>query len=405
MFDTITSSRRTTLKTLGLGALASLPLFRASPSLAQALRITLGVGLVNDGAPLVFRMQQEQLFEQAARELGITQMETEYLNFPVLLRMLQGIAAGQLQFGMLGSTPTIRNLAQQQPAVPIALAGGGIKFPLQVPPSSPIKNLEDLRGKTVLTLVGSDLHLTFSLMLKAHFNVDDPRQLNITLRNVNAVTELGRIQPGIDAIVSLEPLSGGAERAGDLVTLLRNDGTTGPAYDGPEGRGAGHRIASFARTPFAPEAYYPHRIWWVVREDFLRATPNAVVALLVANAKAVEACSRMTADQVIDIGAANWLGDRESQRPYVENILWRRRGWSWITEGDARSLVGLSATKAVFQQELTAARVKETLRLGADVSKQAWERAGQNPPMAAFTDPNAGDVRGLPVWEHARWTF
>lgn len=68
-------------------------------------------------------------------------------------------------------------------------------------------------------------------------------------------------------------------------------------------------------------------------------------------------------------------------------------------------LAGLSATKAIFQQELTAARVKETRRLGADVSKQAWERVGRNPPMAMFTDPSAGNVRGLPVWEHARWTF
>jgi hypothetical protein len=30
-------------------------------------------------------------------------IEAEYLNFPVLLRMLQGLAAGQLDIGMLGS--------------------------------------------------------------------------------------------------------------------------------------------------------------------------------------------------------------------------------------------------------------------------------------------------------------
>src|SRR5262245_2547688 len=107
----------------GLGALLAMPLFRASPSLAEALKMTMGVGLTNDGAPLVFAIQRQKLLEQAAMEIGVP-LDAEYLNFPVLLRMLQGLAAGQLDVGMLGSTPTIRNLAQPDPAVPIAIAGG-----------------------------------------------------------------------------------------------------------------------------------------------------------------------------------------------------------------------------------------------------------------------------------------
>ena len=388
---------------LGAAAFAALPLFRASPSLAQALKITLGVGLVNDGAPLVFQMQRARLLEAAAQELGLGAIETEYLNFPVLLRMLQGIAAGQLQFGMLGSTPTIRNLAQQQPAVPIAIAGGGLNFPLQVPPGSPIKNLDDLRGKTVLTIAASALQLTLAHMLKAHFGSDDFRALNITIRNVNAVTELGRPQPGVDAIVSLNPLADGAERAGDLVTILNNNGTTGAGYDGPEGRGAGHTIRSFRNAPFAPEAYYPHRIWWVVREDFLAQNPKAVEALLVANARAIEQLAAMNTDQVIDIASAQWMSTREAQRPYVEGILWRRRGWSWITEGDARTLIGLSQTRSIFQQAITADTVRRVMALGGPVSRAAWERVGMKPPAATFTDPAARDVRGRPVWEIDQW--
>lgn len=106
-----------------LGALLGMPLFRASPALAQALKMTLGVGPTNDGAPLVFAMQKEKLLEAAATELGL-RLDSEYLNFPVLLRMLQGLAAGQLDIGMLGSTPTIRSLSQPNPAIPLAIAGG-----------------------------------------------------------------------------------------------------------------------------------------------------------------------------------------------------------------------------------------------------------------------------------------
>src|SRR5579871_6953735 len=119
-----TSEKRRSVLRIGGGgmvALMSLPLFRASPALAAALKMTMGVGLTNDGAPLVFAMQRDKLLDQAASELGL-QIDSEYLNFPVLLRMLQGLAAGQLDIGMLGSTPTIRNLSQPNAAVPIAIA-------------------------------------------------------------------------------------------------------------------------------------------------------------------------------------------------------------------------------------------------------------------------------------------
>lgn len=396
-------TRRSILRAGALGGLLATPLFRASPALAKALKMMMGVGLTNDGAPLVFAMQKEKLLDQAARELGL-ELGAEYLDFPVLLRMLQGLVAGQLDIGMLGSTPTIRNLAQPNPAVPIAIAGGGIKFPLQVPPGSPIKNLDDLKGKTVLTIVGSDLHLVLILMLQAQFGTDDPKALGITVRNIQAFAELTRAQSGIDAVLSVEPAAQGAVNSGQLVNLLLNDGTTGPAYDGPEGKGAGHKIASFAKTPFAPEAYYPHRIWWVARQEFLQQHPKAIVALLVANELATRRVTRMTPDQVIDLASKEWFSDRAAQRPYVENILYRRRGWSWITEGDARTLVGLSKVKTIYQQALASDLVKGVIRLGAPMAREAWEHAGKQPGVAAFTDKTAKDARGLPVWEMDRWT-
>lgn len=385
-------------------ALAATPLLRASPALAQAVKMQMGVGLTNDGAPQVFAMQRERLLEKAAGELGIT-LEADYLNFPVLLRMLQGLAAGQLDIGMLGSTPTIRNLAQPDPAVPLMLAGGGIKFPLQVPPGSPIKKLDDLRGKSILTIVGSDLHLVLNLMLRAHFGTDDPRQLGITVRNIQAFAELTRAQRGIDAVLNVEPAAAGAVNAGELVNLVLNDGTTGPAYDGPEGKGAGHKVASFERTPFHAEAYYPHRIWWVAREEFVARNPKAVVALMVAIHRATEITARMTPDQVIDLASQDWFSDRAAQRPYVENILYRRRGWSWITEGDARTLVGLSQVNSIFQAPVSAEVVTRVLRRSAPLAKQAWEAVGRTPGPEAFTQAGTPDLRGKPHWDIESWSL
>jgi hypothetical protein len=242
-----------------------------------------------------------------------------------------------------------------------------------------------------------------NLMLQAHFGTDDPKTLGITVKNIQAFAELGRAQPGIDAVLSVEPLSQGAVNSGQLVNLLRNDGTTGPAYEGPEGKGEGHKIASFAKTPFAPEAYYPHRIWWVAREEFLQKNPKAVLALMIANQRATKIVTKMTPDAVIDMSSQDWASDRAAQRPYVENILYRRRGWSWITEGDARTLVGLSKVKSIYQQELTGDGVRKILKLAAPLAKEAWEREGKEPDLAAMTDTKAIDTRGLPVWEMDRW--
>ena len=385
-------------------ALATLPMFRASPALAQVAKLSMGVGLAQEPGALMLKMQQDKLLEKAAQELGLAGVEAEYLNFPALLRMLQGIAAGQLQMGTLGSTPTIRSLAGPDPTVPLAIVGGGNIFPLQVPPGSPIKNLDDLKGKTVLTLVGSDLHLVLVRMVKAHFGVDDPKEVGITVRGNNAITELERAPSGVDAVLSLAPQAVVAEKRGDLVTLLRNDGLTGAAYDGPEGKGAGKRIASFAKTPYAPEAYYPHRIWMVVRQDYLRDNPKLVTAMMIANQRAVSALTAAGTGEIMRIGAPNWPGTPEAQAAWIDNVIWKRRGWSWITEGDARTLVGLSTTKAIYQTALDPEAVRKLFLLGAGVSRAAYEATGRAPPRSAFDDMTR-DVRGKPVWEADAWNL
>ena len=385
-------------------ALATLPICRVSPAFAEALKITMGVGLANEQAAIIYQLQKEKLLEQAAKELGAGEVDAEYLNFPVLLRMLQGLAAGQLQFGNLGSTPCIRTLTSGDPAVPIGIIGGGNTFPLQVPKGSPIKNLDDLKGKTVLTILGSDLHLMLVRMLEAHFGTADPSRLGVKVRNINALAELGHAPSGIDAVVSLEPLAGAAEAAGDLITLARNDGTTGPAYDGPEGKGGGHTIASFSKTEFYPEAYYPHRIWWVVRQEFLKQNPKVVTALLVATSRATQALVAMKPEQVVDIGGQNWTGNRASQIAWIPTVLWERRGWNWITEGDVKTLVGLSTTNAIFQHKLTADKAKQIVGLGANVARAAYDHVGRKPAESDFTKKSAKDTRGKPVWEIKDWS-
>ena len=217
------------------------------------------------------------------------------------------------------------------------------------------------------------------------------------MRNINALTELTRAQSGVDAFVSLIPQAVAAEHAGDLVTVLRNDGKTGPAYEGPEGKGAGQTIAWFAKTPFAPEAYYPHRIWLVVRRDYLAENPKVVTALLVANQRAVVSLVKAGPTRSSN-RVAQWGGTPEAQKEWIETVLWKRRGWSWVTEGDASTLVGLSTTKAIFQASARSRVSEQDVRARRRCSKGAYDAVGRVPDRAAFDDSRS-DTRGKPVWE------
>ena len=116
-----------------------------------------------------------------------------------------------------------------------------------------------------------------------------------------------------------------------------------------------------------------------MRRDYLAANPKVVTALLVANHRAVARRTSLVkagVDEIVKVGSPNWGATPEAQREWIETVLWKRRGWSWITEGDANTLVGLSTTKAIFQAALDPEATKKTFALGADVSKAAYDHVG-----------------------------
>lgn len=385
-----------------LAAVAGLPIMHASAAPADAIALGIGSDAQSDGAPLVAAMRDDELITKAAEELRLS-LALKFIDAPVAAQMLQALLAGDIQIGMLDSTALIRRLASANPAIPIALAGGGMNFPLMVTPNSPIHDLVGLQGATVFTMVGADPHLVLALMLQAQFGHDDLQRLRIMLRPAATTAELGAAPRGVDAVMGVQPLGYAAERQGLLVTLALNDGSTGAAWKGPEGNGAGHRVRSFVRAPLAPEAYYPHRQWWVVRQDFLRANQDVVVAFLSANARAAAALTAAPVDKVIQVGGGKWAGEVSDQERFVERSLWRRRGWAWITEGDVRTLLVLSGTKALFEKELKADEVLRLLKPAAPLTRKAWILAGARPALSAFTDPDADDLRGPPMWEIEKW--
>ena len=122
------------------------------------------------------------------------------------------------------------------------------------------------------------------------------------------------------------------------------------------------------------------------------------------NHRAVVSLVKAGTDEIVKVGSPNWGATPEAQKEWIETVLWKRRGWSWITEGDASTLVGLSTTKAIFQAALEPDSAIKTFGLGADVAKGAYDAVGRMPERAAFDDSRS-DTRGKPVWEIASWTL
>jgi hypothetical protein len=385
-----------------LAAMAALPLVRASPALADALPLAIGADASGDAAPLLTAMQTDDLINKAAEELRIA-LTPSFVDAAAAGRMVEALAAGQIQIGTLGSALLIRMLAGANPAIPIALAGGGMDFPLMVPPESTVHDLAALQGTTILTLPGSDAQLALALMLQAQFGSDDLQKLRITLRPAKSPAELVEAPLGVDAVMGVQPLGYAAERTGKLVTLLFNDGSTGAAWKGPEGNGAGHRARNFAKAPLAPEAFYPHRQWWVVRQDFLHNSPEMVLAFLGANARAAAAMTTAPPSRVAELAGARWPGDPSDKERFVDRILWRRRGWGWITEGDVHTLTVLSGVRSMFEKPLKPDDLVRLLKLAAPLTRKAWILSGARPSLAAFTNPDAEDARGAPMWDIDRW--
>mgnify|MGYP003296400760 CR=1 FL=1 len=64
---------------------------------------------------------------------------------------------GNLDFGMWGNTPIVRLIAQNQPLQMITVGEGHFRFILATRKDSPIRNIADLKGKTVGALLGGTL--------------------------------------------------------------------------------------------------------------------------------------------------------------------------------------------------------------------------------------------------------
>src|SRR5450432_3094883 len=252
-------SRRRFITTAGAVSMAL-----AAPSILRAQprkTMTVSVGRqpwAAGNSPITAYMMENKSFERYAAEAGYD-LTVDYRDYPSAAPMVEAFVSGNLQFGMWGNTPIVRLIAQHQPIQLLTVGEGHFRLVLATRKDSPIRNVADLKGKTVGALLGGDPYNVLSQMLRFEVGNPDPKAFGITVVNTPTQAQAATIPTGMDAAVVIHPAFLKAEKELGTVGIINSFGYTESHYKGPAGDGAGHLLESVKKSPFYPDGFYLHR--------------------------------------------------------------------------------------------------------------------------------------------------
>ncbi|HTI46186.1 MAG TPA: ABC transporter substrate-binding protein [Casimicrobiaceae bacterium] len=356
-------------------------------------------------SPVTQYMIANKTFERFAADAGYD-LTVDYRDYPSALPMVEAFVSGNLDFGMWGNTPIDRLIAQNQPIQLITVGEGHFRFVLATRKDSPIRNIGDLKGKTVGALLGGDPYNVLTQMLRYELGNADPRAFNITVVNTPTQAQAATIPSGMDAAMLIYPAFLKASTEIGTVGIMNSFGYTESHYKGPAGEGAGHLLESVKKSAFYPDGYYLHRSFWIGSPKVMQGDPAIVTAFVQAQQDAVAKLSKMNAGDVSQLSKKYWELPPELGAKVVEDDVLFKRGWCWPTEGDAIALLETSKYMVdgrLIPKPLAWSQVKGGFAQAAPLVKAAYDKTGQVPPEGQFNDKSAQDLRGAPVWELDRW--
>jgi len=355
-------------------------------------------------SPTTQYMIGKKLLEKYAAEFGYD-LTVDYRAYPAAAPQVEALAAGQLDMAMWGNTPTLRAIVAKLPFSLVSVAEGRLRFLLCTRKDSPIRNVQDLKGKTVGTLVGADPYNALTQILRYELGNPDPAAHGMRMVHLPTLPEAAQVPGGLDATLAVYPAFLRAQATG-TVAIMNSYGYTEAHYDGPAGKGAGILLPSVKNSPFYPDGYYLHRSFRVVHNSIVEKHPQLVLAFLLAQQEAVSALSEADPAAVSQLVKSYWgLAPADGARVVRDEVVFRR-GWSWSTEGDALAMLATSkmiAGAKIIPEPLNWAQVKSVFVQAAPLARQAYDRLGAKPPLTEFQSARAGDIRGLPSWEMRRW--
>lgn len=394
--------RRALLAGAGAATLAMPWVARAQ---GQAVKVSVGrIPWAAFNSPMTQYMMNNKLFEKRATELGYD-LTVDWRDYPTAMPMVEAIVGNNIDMGMWGNTPIIRAISAKLPVSLLVVGEGHLRFVLVTRKGSPIRTIQDIKGKTVGALLGGDPYNALSQMLRYELGSANPRDNDIRIVNTPTLAQAAQVPTGMDAAIAIYPAFLAAESTG-TVAIMNSFGYTEPYYKGPLGEGAGILLPSVKKSAFYPDGYYLHRSFWLANNNLIDKNPKVVLAFLMAQQDAVAALAAMEAGPVSQLVKEYWKLDPEQGAKVVKDDVLYLRGWAWPTESDARAVLETSkylVDAKMIQAPLSWAQVKETFKRTAPLVKEAYDRLGAKPPEGEFMRKDVGDLRGRPVWEIDQW--
>ena len=394
----------------GAAALAGSALIGA-PAIVQAqgsrraLKVSIGrIPWAAGNSPMTQFMINNKTLEKRAAEYGYD-LTVDWREYPTALPMVEAMVGNNLDMGMWGNTPIIRGLSTGLPISLMVVGEGHLRFLITTRKDSPIRNIEDLRGKTIGVSLGGDPQSALFQILRYEFGVTDIKATGIKFVNMPTHAQAASVPTGVDATCTIYPAYLAAQASG-TVAIANSFGYTEEHYQGPLGKGAGILMPSVKKSPFFPDGFYLHRSFWILRNALADQHPNVVVAFLVAQQEAVAALSAMDAGDVSQLVKDYWKLDAVQGAKVVKDDVLFSRGWSWPTENDARAVLESSkymVENKVIEKPLSWNQIKGAFQRTAPLVKQAYDKLGAKPTLAEFLRTDTPDLRGRPVWEMDKW--
>lgn len=389
--------------------------FAAPPGSAEALtkaKVVVAFAPTSQGnGPQILYMKEHKLLEKYAREFGYD-LEAKYLVFQSGVAITEGMVKGDIDFGLGSYLPMTTIIASGLPILPLSNIEGASNWVL-VRPGSPIKSIEDLvtQKAKIATSVGTSSHYFLIELFRVYFG-KSPEELGVTI--INMPPSEGITFPlGVDAIAYWEAPASIAEYKVGAVRLVDEYGQTGAAHR--LGAGANlfkERPDVWGKSLYSPESLVAYRVFSTVRKGLVASDPKLVEAFLLAQQEAVRILSK-DFRLAYDLNKEYWPLPFEKVSDFLRlNTVFGRRDWIWLTYSDFKPVVWGSHwayAAGLVRQPVTWEMVQSYLAPIAEISRDAYQRAGNYPDLSEMTreaklgDQPVPDLRGLPVWMMDRW--
>ena len=374
---------------MAAAAVASLTL--AAPTIVRSqgrkpLKVSVGRQPWAAGnSPVTQYMIANKTFERYAADAGYD-LTADYRDYPSALPMVEAFVSGNLDFGMWGNTPIVRLIGQSQPIQLISVGEGHFRFVLATRKDSPIRNLKDLKGKTVGALLGGDPYNVLSQM--AALRAGQSRSARVRHHHrQHADAGPGSDDPDrMDAAVLIYPAFLKANAELGTVGIMNSFGYTESHYKGPAGEGAGILLDSVKKSPFYPDGYYLHRSFWIGSPKIVKNDPAIVTAFVLAQQDAVAKLSAMdpgrgvgTFEQVLGARSQARRQGRRGRRAVRARLVLAHRGRRAQRCSRCRS----SWSRArMIPKPLAWSQVRDAFRRRAPLLRAAYDKTGRKPDAA-----------------------